>query len=128
MLMNKFSIYNRDIDQDKKFLSNAKIDNLYYLEEDFNTMFVDKTDDKSGFSLIHVNARSLSKNINKIVCVCVGVRAHVCDGIGNDGIPCRIVKSTIEEFAVPLAISFNKSLETGNFHDKSKIAKNYPYT
>ena len=126
MLTNKFIIYNRDIDPNKKFISNAKIDHLYYLEEDFNTMFVDKTDDKSSFSLIHVNARSLFKNKNKLVCVCV--RAHVCDGIGNDRIHCRIVKSTIEEFAVPLAMAFNKSLETDNFHDKLQIAKNYPYT
>ena len=49
MLTNKFSICYHDIYPDKNFLSNAKIDNLYYLEEDFNTMFVDKTVDKSSF-------------------------------------------------------------------------------
>ena len=48
MLTNKFSICNHDIYPDKNFLSNAKIDDLYYLE-DFNTMFVDKTIDKSSF-------------------------------------------------------------------------------
>ena len=44
-----------------------KIDNLYYLEEDFNTMIEDKIIAKSSFSLLHVNARSLFKNIDQLV-------------------------------------------------------------
>ena len=46
MLTNKFSICNRGIDPNKNFLSNAKIDNIYYIEQYFNTTFVDKPIDK----------------------------------------------------------------------------------
>jgi hypothetical protein len=51
---------------------------------------------------------------------------NTSDGIGNDGISAKIVKSTISEIAQPLAIAFNKSLETGIFPDKLKIAKIIP--
>ena len=49
------------------------------------------------------------------------------DGIGNDGIPCLNVNSTIEEIA-PSQWLLISHLKLVFFHDKLKIAKNYPYT
>ena len=64
-LNNKLKIANNDIDPDKFFYYND-LENLYYLEDNFNKL-VNKKSLKSNFSLLHVNARRLHKNIYRLV-------------------------------------------------------------
>ena len=53
---------NNDINPDKFFYNND-LENLYYLEDDFNKL-VKKNSLESNFSLLQVNARSLYKNMS----------------------------------------------------------------
>ena len=46
---------------------------------------------------------------------------------GADDISSVVTKKVIYELSLPLSIIINKSFELGQFPDKLKIAKNYPY-
>jgi len=64
-LTKKFKCCNNDLDPDKHFYNAIGVSNLYYLEEDFNKLFDCQTTDVN-FSVLHVNARSLSKNFEQL--------------------------------------------------------------
>ena len=58
-LINKLKICNRDIDPDKYFYNHLdNLDNVYYLEDEFNLMINNKAT-LANFSVLHINARSL---------------------------------------------------------------------
>jgi exonuclease III len=65
-LTNKYKVCNNDIDPDKYFYKNFNnLGNIYYLEDEFNQLLIDKSID-SNFSLLHINIRSLSKNLEQL--------------------------------------------------------------
>ena len=56
-----------DIDTDKHFCHKYNnIGNKYYLEEDFNQLLAEKNI-ATNFSLIHLNSRSLFKNLDQLI-------------------------------------------------------------
>ena len=62
-LTNKLSLCNTDIDPDKQIFSQYEnLNNKYYLEHDFNSMILHEAS-SVNFSVMHINARSLSKNL-----------------------------------------------------------------
>ena len=65
-LINKLKICNRDIDSDKYFYSQLdNLGNVYYLEDVFNLMINNKAT-LTNISVLHINARSLSKNVSHL--------------------------------------------------------------
>jgi hypothetical protein len=66
-LTSKFKPCSKDIDPDE-FLYNhlGNQDSNYYLEDEFNAM-ISNTSLATNFSLIHINARSLVKNLNQLL-------------------------------------------------------------
>jgi hypothetical protein len=64
---NKMKLCNSDIDPDKFYYNQFdNIENTYYLEDDFNNMII-KESMRTNFSILHLNARSLIKNLKTIV-------------------------------------------------------------
>jgi hypothetical protein len=61
-ISSKFNLNQNDIDPDKHFYNCQVSGDKYYLEDDFNDMAIDN----SRFSVLHINARSLKKNIDNI--------------------------------------------------------------
>jgi hypothetical protein len=66
-LSNRVKLCNTDIDPDKFFYNQFdNVGNTYFLEEDFNNM-TKKESISTNFSVFHINARSLIKNLGKLV-------------------------------------------------------------
>jgi hypothetical protein len=88
-------------------ISNTPGDVLNYIKGDFvNSMFIADTDTTEIMDITSQLSQSDSK--------------------GNDGISARVAKAVMPEIARPLAMVFEKSLESGVFPDKLKIARIIP--
>ena len=62
-ISSKFTLNRNDIDPDKYFYKTRQTaESCYYLEYDFNQLHISN----SRFSVLHINARSLNKNIDNI--------------------------------------------------------------
>ena len=65
-ITNLFNLGKMEIEPDKNFYRERRnITNLYYIEFDFNNV-INTQSIRSDFSIIHINARSLSKNIDSL--------------------------------------------------------------
>jgi hypothetical protein len=64
----------RILTQTNIFYNTLNIGNQYYLEDEFNALFTGDKTIMSSFSLLHVNARSLSKNLDNLIVYLSGLK------------------------------------------------------
>lgn len=65
-LINNPATVDVDIDPDRNFLKGNCKNSAYFLESEFNKLTLDNNISSKNFSCLHINARSLSKNIDKL--------------------------------------------------------------
>lgn len=62
----KSSPIDSDIDPDENFLNETRNSSKYFLTTEFNDFIKDRNINSSNFSILHINARSLNKNIENV--------------------------------------------------------------